>query len=83
MVGQGLVSPAQAKVQAVRDFVMPTTKRVFDSSLAWQGTTAGLLTILLIIHIILQRQLGNLPQNAFLPPLIFLMNLCTLKMLCV
>ena len=37
MVGQGLVSPAQAKVQAVRDFVMPTTKKGIRQFLGLAG----------------------------------------------
>ena len=37
MVGQGLVCPAQLKVQAVRDFVMPTTKKGIRQFLGLAG----------------------------------------------
>ena len=37
MVGQGLVCPAQLKVQAVRDFVMPTTKKAIRQFLGLAG----------------------------------------------
>ena len=37
MVGQGLVCPAQLKVQAVKDFVMPTTKKAVRQFLGLAG----------------------------------------------